>query len=134
MNAPINRDASPATGRSYSPAMLARALGADKVRESATAPPPDVEPVIRLAVEDHKPIMNNNELATTAVCPYRDCRKPLRLRIRNPDLRPQRTSCPVCFRYFRFTVPLSALIDYDQEQAEARRSKVSNLHGVNHAN
>jgi len=69
------------------------------------------------------------KLVTTAHCP--SCRAHLRLTVKNPVAGPTRTSCPKCYRYFRFTVPLSALIDFDQEQAEARRSKVSNLHGVN---
>jgi hypothetical protein len=127
--APINRDASPGSARTYTPAMLARALGAGKARESVTAPQPDVEPVIRLAVEDYKPIMND-ELVTSARCPH--CRAHLRIRVKNPVAGPMSTTCSSCCYPFRFLVPLSALLNFDSKQrelAEARRAKVSNLYG-----
>jgi hypothetical protein len=71
----------------------------------------------------------NAELETTAYCP--SCRAHLRIRVKNPEAGPTRTSCPKCYRFFNFTIPLSGLLAFDREQAEARRSKVSNLHGVN---
>jgi transcription elongation factor Elf1 len=138
MNAPLNRDASPSTARTYTPAMLARALAAGKARESVTSPQPDVEPamdkvvpngnnLVRLAVEDHKTIMNENQITTTCSCP--SCGTRLRMKITNPDNGIGSATCSFCCRSFRYEVPFHVMADYWRKQRERRASR-SNLQSI----
>jgi transcription elongation factor Elf1 len=127
MNAPINRAGTSASAR----AIFDRAIAAAKARESVPvgtpAPQPDVEPVIPLAVEDHKIIMNENQITTTCSCP--SCGTRLRLKITNPDNGIGSATCSFCCRSFRFEVPFHVMADYWRKQRERRASR-SNLQSI----